>query len=137
LFAARRDISGGTLLISTYGWTTIYTYDAGGRLSGRGRHRYNAFSSWLVDTITYTGWDRSNRPIAGELTVPEGDPTVPMPTLITMPLSITYDDAARVMQASNGEFVMRDKDGNIVKEVEFSGDPATDYVVTASATVCQ
>jgi hypothetical protein len=137
VLAAGRQTSGGTLLGSTYSWTTTYTYDARGRLSGRGRQRSNAFGSWLVDTITYTGWDPFNRPIVGELSVPDVDPTVPMPTLNTMPLSITYDDAARVMQTSNGEFVQRDQDGNIVKEVEFSDDPETDYVVTGSATACQ
>ena len=106
-------------------------------MSGRGRRSSNAYRSWLVDTITYTGWDTFNRPIAGEVSVPDGDPTVPMPTLDTMPLSITYDDAARVMQASNGESVQRDKDGNIVKEVEFGDAPETTYVVTGSATACQ
>jgi hypothetical protein len=152
LLAASRQTSGGSLLVSSGSWTTIYTYDALGRLIGRARRGFNSFNSWLIDTTTYAEWDRFNRPIAGQVSLTDGN---------TMPLSLSYadadaddaergsggqkdreedeadDDAVSVVQASNGELVARDKKGNIVKEVEFSNGTATNYVVTRTAKVCE
>lgn len=150
LFVAGRQTSGGSLLVSSGSWTTTYTYDGVGRLIGRARRGFNSFKSWRIDTTTYSVWDRYNRPIAGEVTVTDGS---------IVPLSLTYadghdaergsgpqegqkedwedDDAAHVVRASNGEFVARDKDGNIIKEVEFPDGAAVNYVVTRTDKVCQ
>lgn len=73
-----------------------------------------------------TAWDRFGRPTAGQIT--RGD--------TTEALTLHYDDAAGRVESSNGEFTVRDKNGNVVEEAEFGGSPHV-FVIQELAEVCE
>jgi hypothetical protein len=124
----RRSQSGGPFLVSSASTVTTYRFDPNGRLIERIRTGSNFLGGAVLDTVTYTRWDASGRPVAGEITAAGRVETV----------SITYDDVRRSATASNGELVVRDVHGNIVQEVEFggSGGRLRDFVVEGMAEVC-
>jgi hypothetical protein len=126
----RRSASGGPFLISFGGTSTSYRYDPDGRLIERVRTGTAFTGTTLLESVRYTRWDVSGRPVAGEITT-RGQ---------VEPLSVTYDDVRRTARASNGERTVRDVHGNIVEEVEFSaalGGQPREFVVEAMAEVCE
>jgi hypothetical protein len=127
LAQARHYSGGGSMLISYSSHSTIYSYDAQGRLTERRRTSESYLGSCVLDATVYDRWDGVGRPLSGEM-VAGSERT---------PLTIDYDDAARTAEASNGELSVRDGNGNLVREVEFAGYPPKDYVVTATAEVCE
>ncbi len=92
--------------------TTNYSYDPNRRLlliqSG-------------ADTIAFDSWDSLERPVAGTRTNVGG----------TTRVTITYDDAARVMVVSTGEVVQQDRDGNITR------DGSMEWSVRTTDVVCK
>jgi len=128
---------------SWYGWwawmgsggdTTEYRYDGAGRLKGRTRTSYSSLgggpqSATELDSIEYTSWDARGRPASGILSAGGESETV----------VLMYDDAARHMEASNGESVTLDANGNTVREVVvfgFGSPGVREHVVQATAEVC-
>jgi hypothetical protein len=118
---------GGPMLISSGSRTTVNTYE-GLRLLTRVRTGSNAFTrgSWTIDSVQYDHWDRFGRPTAGQIT--HGD--------TTEALTLHYDDAAGRVESSNGEFTVRDKNGNVVEEAEFAGSPRV-FLIQELAEVCE
>ena len=116
------------MLISFATTETTYRFDPAGRLAQRVRSGSNFLGTAVLDTVTYTRWDASGRPVAGELTDDRG----------VQPVSIVYDDIERSATASNGERVVRDVHGDIVEEVEFGGAAGRlrHFSVEATAEVC-
>jgi len=70
--------------------------------------------------------NRFGRPTGGQIT--HGD--------TTEALTLHYDDAAGRVESSNGEFTVRDKNGNLVEEAEFGGSPHV-FVIQALGEVCE
>jgi hypothetical protein len=116
---------GGPMLISYSSHTTVNTYE-GLRLMTRVRTASNAFGGWTIDSVRYDRWDRFGRPTAGLITRGE----------TTEALTVRYDDAAGTVELSNGEFTVRDKNGNVVEEAEFTGLPHV-YGIQELAEVCE
>jgi hypothetical protein len=116
---------GGPMLISYSSHTTVNTYE-GPRLMTRVRTASNAFGGFTIDSVRYDRWDRFGRPTSGLIT--RGD--------TTEGLTVRYDDAAGTVTVSNGEFTVRDRNGNVVEEAEFSGFPHV-YVNQELAEVCE
>jgi len=123
-----RSASGGPFLISFGGTLTAYRFDQDGRLTERVRTGTNFVGASTLDTLKYTRWDSSGRPIAGEITAGGRVETV----------SIVYDDVRRSSTASNGELVVRAVHGNIIQEIEFggAGGRLREFVVEATDEVC-
>ena len=123
--------SGGPMLVTTSRTITDYRYDASGRLIERRRTRRTGLSSGFIelDLIEYSAWDSQGRPISGTIHVGDN----------AQPLTIGYDDRARQMEASNGEAVTRDANGNVVREVTVVGfGPANvfEYIIQSTAEAC-
>jgi len=116
---------GGPMLISYGSHTTVNAYE-GLRLLTRVRTGSNAFGSWTIDSVRYDHWDRFGRPTAGQITRGEA----------TEALTLRYDDAAGMVELSNGELTVRDKNGNVVEEAEFGGSPHV-FVIQELAEVCE
>jgi hypothetical protein len=116
---------GGPMLISYGSHTTVNTYE-GPRLLTRVRTASNAFASWTIDSVRYDHWDRFGRPTAGLITRGETTDT----------LTLHYDDGAGTVHLSNGEFTLRDKNGNVAQEAEFGGSPHV-FVIQELAEVCE
>jgi YD repeat-containing protein len=93
--------------IGSGGSTTAYGYDGAGRLTRRKRTSYYSLGGQNetaeLDAVEYRSWDARGRPTAGILSA-GGE---------SEPLVLMYDDAARHVEASNGESVTRDADGNM------------------------
>jgi hypothetical protein len=92
-------------------WSSDEIEGGAGRLLERRRQTTNVSGVHELDVVIYTSREALGRPSSG--TIRAGDRTGPV--------SIRYDDAARRMEASNGETVTRDTDGNIVREVVVFG----------------
>lgn len=122
--------SGGPMLVTQSRTVTDYRYDASGRLIERRRTRQTGLSSMIeLDLVEYSAWDSQGRPTSG--TIHAGDSA--------QPLTIVYDDRARQMEASNGEAVTRDANGNVVREVivvGFGPANAFGYSIQSTAEVC-
>jgi hypothetical protein len=116
---------GGPMLISYSSHATVNTYE-GARVLTRVRTASNAVASFTIDSVRYDHWDRFDRPTAGLITRGE----------TTEALTLHYDDAAGKVELSNGEFTVRDKNGNVVEEAEFGGSPHV-FVILELAEVCQ
>ena len=118
---------GGPMLISSSSRTTVNTYE-GLRLLTRVRTGSNAFTrgSWVIDSVQYDHWDHFGRPTAGLITRGE----------TAEALTLRYDDGAGRVELSNGEFTVRDKNGNVVEEAEFGGSPHV-FVYQELAEVCE
>ena len=50
--------------------------------------------------------------------------------------NLRYDDGAGTVELSNGEFTVRDKNGNVVEEAEFGGAPRV-FVIQELTEVCE
>jgi YD repeat-containing protein len=112
ILALTRSVStGGPMLISASTTRADYRYDGSGRLLERRRWRNNVTGLRELDVVEYTAWDAFGRPTSG--TIRAGDRSGAV--------TLQYDDAARRMEASNREAVIRDADGNIVREVVVIG----------------
>jgi len=128
LLVRQRDasVSPGTLV--TFSQTvTDYRYDASGRLIERRRTRRTGLSSGFIeiDLIAYSDWDSQGPPTSGTVHVGDNAQRV----------TIVYDDRARHMEASNGEAVTRDANGNVVSEVVVLGfGPANVVAYTIQST---
>jgi hypothetical protein len=110
---------------------TFYTYDGAGRLTRRRRHETDVARNFDVETVEYTAWDAVGRPTAGTIqSSPDG----------TGPITLAYDDAARRVNASNGESVTQDVNGNVVLETTVFGfGPVagpSQYSITRTADFC-
>jgi hypothetical protein len=116
---------GGPMLISYSSHTTVNAYE-GLRLLTRVRRASNAFAAWTIDSVRYDRWDRFGRPTAGLITRGE----------TTEALTLRYDDAAGTVELSNGEFTVRDRNGNVVEEAEFGGSPRV-FVIQELVEVCE
>lgn len=132
LLVRQLDVSsGGVMLVTQIRTVTDYRYDASGRLIERRRTRKTGLSSSFIelDLIEYSAWDSQDRPTSG--TIRAGDNA--------QPVRISYDDRARQMEASNGEAVTRDANGNVVREVIVVGfGPANvvEHTIQSTAEVC-
>jgi YD repeat-containing protein len=130
ILALTRSVStGGPMLIGASTTSTDYRYDGSGRLLERRRWRNNVTGLRELDVVEYTAWDSFGRPTSG--TIRAGDRIGPV--------TIRYDDAARHMEASNGEAVTRDADGNIVREVVVIGfgiGTAVDDLIQSATEFC-
>jgi hypothetical protein len=101
--------------------STAYEYDSEGRLARRERSWSHTLGGrGTIDVVTYSAWDRRGRPTQGRIEA-GGQET---------PLSIAYDDARRIAEASNGELVEQDAYGNVVREVLVRGGAAFEVVYT-------
>lgn len=129
ILAVRRSFSTSGMLVTSSLTQTDYRYDGSGRLLERRRRRNDVTGLRELDVVAYTAWDSFGRPTSG--TIRAGDRTGPV--------TIQYDDAARRMEASNGEAVTRDADGNIVREVvviAFGTPTAVDDVIQSTTEFC-
>ena len=129
LAVARSVSAGGPLLVSSSHTQTDYRYDSSGRLVERRRRITVVTGTIELDVLEYTAWDSFGRPSAATLRAEDR----------TAPVSIRYDDAARRMEASNGEAVTRDSDGNIVREVfvfGFGAPFAVDTIIQSTSELC-
>jgi len=131
LVRQRQVSSGGGMLVTFFQTVTDYRYDASGRLIQRRRtHKPGLSSSFIEDDlIEYSAWDSQGRPTSGTIHVGDN----------AQPVTIGYDDRARHMEASNGEAVTRDANGNVVSEVSVAGfGPANvfGYTIQSTAEVC-
>lgn len=132
LLVRQREVdSGGVMLVTQSRTVTDYRYDASGRLIERRRTRRTGLSSSFIelDLIEYSDWDSQGRPTSGTIHVGDN----------AQPVRISYDDRARQMEASNGEAVTRDANGNVLREVIVIGfGPANvlGYVIQSTAEVC-
>ena len=123
--------SGGVMLVTQIRTVTDYRYDASGRLIERRRTRKTGLSSSFIelDLVEYSAWDSQDRPTSGTIHVGDN----------AQPVRISYDDRARQMEASNGEAVTRDANGNVVREVIVVGfGPANvfEYAIQSTTEVC-
>jgi len=111
---------------------TEYTYDAQARLVRRERLSGTESDDLaLFDTTTYTAWDTQGRPTAGQIEANGRRETI----------GISYDDASRLMEATNGELVQQDRHGNTVREAVRWGvgdtEPwTTSYTIESLQAVC-
>src|SRR4029079_778576 len=105
LLESRSFITNGMVNTSS-ATTTDYTYDASRRVVERRRRRSDFAGTRFLETVTYTAWDALGHPIAGNLRADDA----------IGPITIRYDDSSRRMEASNGESVTRDTNGNVVRE---------------------
>ena len=132
LFVRSRSVSsGGPMLITTGGSYTEYRYDGSGRLIGRRRTGWAGYSPQRreLDVVEYTSWDALGRPTSGVIHAGGRSEDI----------TIHYNDAARHMEASNGEAVTRDVNGNVVTEVEivgFAHPLVHESVIQSTAQVC-
>ena len=105
-----------------------FDYDAQSRLVRRERSwSHSLGGSGTTDVVTYTAWDRHGRPTQGQV---DGQ---------TAPLTIVYDDARRLAEASNGELVEQDIYGNPIREAQVLGESTfeTLYTIEAFQEVCE
>jgi hypothetical protein len=82
-----------------------------------------------LDVIEYTAWDALDRPTAGTLRVADR----------SEPITVRYDDAVRRMEASNGETVTEDADGNVVREtivIGFGAPSTVDHLIQSTVQFC-
>ena len=132
LLVRQREVSSSPGTLVTFSDTvTDYRYDASGRLIERRRTRRFGLSSGFteVDLVEYSTWDSQGRPTLGTIHVGDNAQSV----------TIVYDDRARQMEATNGEAVTRDANGNVVREVVVVGSgPAniSQYTIQSTAEVC-
>jgi hypothetical protein len=132
LIVRQREVSsGGPSLVTQSRNVTDYRYDASGRLIERRRTRQVGLSSsWIeLDLVEYSAWDSQGRPTSGTIRVGDN----------AQPVTIVYDDRARQMEASNGEAVTRDANGNVVREVivvGFGPPNVVGYTIQSTAEVC-
>ena len=132
LLVRQRQVTfSGGMLITFNQTVTDYRYDASGRLIERRRTRRVglSFSFVELDLVEYSGWDSQGRPTSGTIHVGDN----------AQPVTIAYDDRARQMEASNGEAVTRDANGNVVREVVVVGFGPTSVVgdtIQSTAEVC-
>jgi hypothetical protein len=111
---------------------TEYRYDDAGRLISRRRTNDYTIGSFELDRVEFGSWDSLGRPVSGTMHV--GDRS----GLFTL----AYNDAAREVEASNGESVTLDANGNVVRETLASGfgesgRTAVEYVVQGTAEFCR
>ncbi|HET6898584.1 MAG TPA: hypothetical protein VFK70_09560 [Vicinamibacteria bacterium] len=109
--------------------STEYRYDASGRLLERHRRRSDIGGARDLDTTQYSSWDAAGRPTAGSVSGPNG----------AGPITLGYDDAARRMDASNGESTTADANGNVVREVVVYGfgEPGLiERTIQTTAEIC-
>jgi hypothetical protein len=132
MLVRQRQVTSSVGTLITFSLTvTDYQYDASGRLIERRRTRRTGLSLGFIelDRIEYSDWDSQGRPTSGTIHVGDN----------AQPVRISYDDRARQMEASNGEAVTRDANGNVVREVAVVGfGPANvfGYVIQSTAEVC-
>ena len=131
LVRQREVSSGGPMLVTQSRTVTDYRYDASGRLIERRRTLQTGLmtSPRELDLVEYSAWDSQGRPTSGTIRVGDN----------AQPVTIVYDDRARKMEASNGEAVTRDANGNVVSEViVVAFGPATvfGYIIQSTAEVC-
>lgn len=118
---------GGPMLISASTRTTTNTYE-GLRVLTRVRTDNSGYGSLrMIDSVRYDHWDTFGRPTAGRITRGE----------TTEALTLDYDDAARIVQLSNGEYTVQDKNGNVVEQLEFAGGSRRLFVIQELAEVCE
>jgi len=128
----QREVSfSGGMLVTFNQTVTDYRYDASGRLIERRRTRRVglSFSFVELDLVEYSAWDSQGRPTSGTIRVGDN----------AQPVTIVYDDRARKMEASNGEAVTRDANGNVVSEVivvAFGPANVFGYIIQSTAEVC-
>jgi hypothetical protein len=119
ILALRRDTLGcGTFATTGCNRALIdYSYDTQSRLVRRERSSSHSLGGGgTLDVATYTAWDARGRPTRGELETSD----------LSQPLTITYDDARRIAQTSNGEFVEQDVHGNVIREAQL-GDTSASF----------
>jgi len=132
LLVRQRQVTfSGGMLVTFNQTVTDYRYDASGRLIERRRTRRVglSFSFVELDLVEYSAWDSQGRPTSGTIHVGDN----------AQPVTIAYDDRARQMEASNGEAVTRDANGNVVREVVVVGFGPTSVVgdtIQSTAEVC-
>lgn len=129
ILALTRSFSTGGMIVSSSLTQTDYRHDGSGRLLERRRRRNDVTGLRELDVLEYTAWDSLGRPTSGIIRA--GDRTGPV--------TIQYDDAARRMDASNGEAVTRDADGNIVREVVvigFGPPSVVDSIIQGTTEFC-
>jgi YD repeat-containing protein len=127
--AQSRSFSTLGMLVSSSTVSTDYAYDGSGRLVQRRRRRSDVTGARELDLTDYTSWDALGRPIAGTVSGPNG----------AGPITIRYDDAARRMDASNGESTTVDANGNVVREVVvygFGSPGERDRTIQTTAEIC-
>lgn len=129
VLALNRSLQTGFTVVSSSTTFTEYRYDTSSRLLERRRSRRDFTGLRELDVIEYTAWDRLDRPISGTLRV--GDRS--------QGITIRYNDSVRRMEASNGEAVTRDADGNVVMEtvvIGFGAPSVVNYVIQSTAQFC-
>jgi hypothetical protein len=127
--AESRSFSTLGMVVTSSVVATEYRHDASTRLVQRRRRRSDVTGARELDVTDYTSWDALGRPIAGTVSGPNG----------AGPITIRYDDAARRMDASNGESTTVDANGNAVREVVVYGLGAPgviDRAIGTTAEVC-
>ncbi|HSF20384.1 MAG TPA: hypothetical protein VLK65_33030 [Vicinamibacteria bacterium] len=127
-----RRTTAGALLGSFTTTIRFYEYDGQQRLTRRVRTSSNSLGTFELDDARYSQWDAEGRPTRGEIRAGE----------LSAGVSLSYDDGQRRLEASTGERVVVDRNGNILNEVEVFGlgpDPfrfERDYVITATERAC-
>jgi len=131
LVRRRESVGCGSFSTTGCAYRTLeYAYDAKGRLLRReGSSRQSLGGGSSLEVTTFTEWDRHGRPTRGHL---EGDAS-------RVPITIGYDDVARVAHWSNGERVEQDPYGNVVHETLVLDDGRlfeNTYVIESLQPVC-
>jgi hypothetical protein len=127
--AESRSFSTLGMVVTSSEVSTEYRYDTSTRLVERRRRRSDIGGARDLDATEYTSWDALGRPTAGTVSGPNG----------AGPITIRYDDAARRMDASNGESTTVDANGNVVREAVVYGLGAPgviDRAIGTTAEIC-
>lgn len=130
ILAQSRSFSTLGMVVTSSVVSTEYRYDASARPVERHRRRSDVSGARELDLTEYTSWDALARPTSATVSAPSG----------TGPITIRYDDSARRMDASNGESVTVDANGNVVREVVVYGfgppGDGLDRQVQTTAEIC-
>jgi hypothetical protein len=129
ILAQSRSFSTLGMVVTSSAVSTEYRYDASARMVERHRRRSDVGGGRDLDVTTYTSWDALGRPTAGTVSSSSG----------SGPVTIRYDDAARRMDASNGESVTVDANGTVVREVVVYGlseAGVIDRTIQTTAEIC-
>jgi hypothetical protein len=129
ILAMTRTFEALGMVVTSRTLETFYQYDGAGRLVERRRHEMDVGRDFDAEVVEYTAWDARGRPTAGTIRTPDD----------SGPVTITYDDAARRMDASNGESVTQDANGNTLREVVtvgFQTPGVIDYSIQGTAEFC-
>src|SRR5262245_12806188 len=109
---------------------TRYAYDSQARLVRRERTWSQTLGAGgTTDVVTWSAWDRRGRPTQGRI---ERDGR-------TEDLQAEYDDALRVVRWSNGDAVVQDAFGNVIREIEVRNGGTYDvqYSIESYQQVCE